>query len=113
SYDRGVRSKRLFVHPVAGLVLAAALIHPVVPSALQAQEPVATLTVRVVDTTGLPLPGMTVVVEGCAGEDPVRRVSDERGEIQVDGVNGRAVCHVALAPLSGMRATPVDVRPAD
>lgn len=94
-------------------MLSALLLQPFASESLRAQAPTAALTVRVVDTTGLPLPGMTVVVEACAGDTPVRRVSDARGQVQVDGVAALAVCRVALAPLSGMRADPIEVRPAE
>lgn len=77
----------------------------------QTPEPRTTLRVDVVDTTGLPLPGMTVVVEGCVPPPGARRVSDAGGHVRFDGLSGQ--CRVGVAALSGMRAGTIEVRPGD
>lgn len=102
---------RTIGHCAAGLVAAVAA--SLAPCGIaRAQQPTTTLTVEVVDTTGLPLPGMTVTIQGCVSS-VVRRISDAVGRVTFDGVDAAATCRVDTVPLAGMRAAGIDTRPAD
>lgn len=85
----------------------------ITPIGASAQETTAGLAVEVVDTTGLPLPGMTVRVEGCAPGAALQRVTDGRGQAEFDRVSSTATCRVSVLALTGMRSEARDVRPAD
>lgn len=77
---------------------------------LKAQSSTAAVTVHVVDATGVPLPGVTVVLDRCV-PDAITAVTDGRGAARFDGLEAAGLCRANVQTLAHMRGNAVDVRP--
>src|SRR5688572_8307808 len=70
-----------------------------------AQITTGTTVIQVVDSDGLPVPGLTVKLEGCVAGSGVIGVSDGRGQVPFAGVSTGVTCRATVSGLAGMRPT--------
>ena len=70
---------------------------------LGSQIPAAGVTIQIVDTTGLPVPGLTVTVDDCLPAPGTTTVSDGRGQATFPGLPVGGACRATVTGLAGMR----------